>query len=118
MTRDDARTLMQYEATVRLFRDRCAVRRPGHLDVVGRRDHAAVLELIDRGDGERQFCRRIAIEEISIPFERHRDEHRRIARKPRVAIAARDFIREPSCVFRRVLRNTSPARHREQNKNP
>jgi len=82
-----------------------------------RRDHPAVLELIDRGDGESQLCHRVAIKPIGVPFERHRDEHRRIARKPRLAVAPRDFVREPSCIFRRILRDTSPRRHKEQNKN-
>lgn len=117
MTRDDARALMQQQSPMRLLWDSGAVCRPGHLDVVRGGDHVRMPRVVDRGHRECQLGRFPGIEPISIPFERHGDEHRRIACEPSVAIAARDFSRKPSRVFGRVLRDASAMVHGEQRKN-
>jgi hypothetical protein len=115
--RDDARALMQQKSPMRLLRNSGAVRRPGHLNVVRGGDHVRMPGVIDSGDRECQIGRFPGIEPISIPFERHGDEHRRVAREPGVAVATPDFSREPSRVFGRVLRDASAMDHEEQRKN-
>jgi hypothetical protein len=117
MVRDDARALMQKQSSMRLLRDSGAVRRPGHLDVVRGGDHVRMPSVVDRSDRERQLRRFPAIESISISFERHGDEHRRVAREPGVAVATRDFSREPSRIFGGVLRDAPTKDHGEQRKN-
>lgn len=109
---DDPRLLVKHEASMLLLRDRRAVSRPCHLDIVSGGDNAACGRVVDRRhcEGERRCL--AGVKSARIAFQRHGEKHRRVRLEPCRAVAARDFSRKPTRIVGGVLGDAATGAHR------